>query len=560
MANKLGIAAIISALVFMISNFTGCARNLSERVQRNIRLRIEVAQGPPQIKIGDELIYSSEVLPRFYEQREYMPAWSTDSGLSPQIPGLVAKITGAEGQCFMPDDYHLKKIASHMSEIKDRFETRKTVSAKKLAELDLLLTDAFLIYSAHLLEGRTNPTTRCAEWNAVCEEADLAVALQEALSSESLEATITDLLPKEPAYFSLCQKRSQYTDIMNQGGWPVVPDGPSLANGDRGERVPLIRKHLLITGDLPEDVAVDTLLFDESLEDAVKRFQKRHGMTADGKIGTQTLAAMNVPVDERIRQIEVNMERWRWCQRDFGERHILINIANFELDVYERDTRLITMRAIVGKPFRMTPVFSGKMTYLVINPSWNVPKTIAVEDILPEVIKDIGYLAQNNYRVLRGWSNSETEINPTTVDWTALNEDYFPYRFRQDPGPTNALGRIKFMFPNEYDVYIHDTPARHLFSNDSRDFSSGCIRIQKPIVLCEYVLDDSAKWSKKEILKAIDEEEERTVGLPRSIPVHLLYWTAWVTDDGLLHFRNDIYERDNDIYLALIQPPCAPPQ
>jgi murein L,D-transpeptidase YcbB/YkuD len=344
---------------------------------------------------------------------------------------------------------------------------------------------------------------------------------------------------------------------MESGGWPTVPDGPSLERGDNDERIPLIRKRLMATGDLPEVTIPNKQLFDEILENAVKKFQKRHGIATDGKIGAQTLTALNVPVENRIRQIEVNMERWRWCARDFGERYILINIANFELDVFEQDTLVIKMRAIVGKPFRSTPVFSSKMSYLVINPNWNVPKTIAVEDILPEVIKDVEYLARYNYRVLQGWGNSEIEINPTTIDWTVLNEDYFPYRFRQDPGPTNALGRIKFMFPNEYDVYIHDTPARHLFRQYSRDFSSGCIRIEKPIVLCEYVLKDSTKWSREQILNAIKEEEEKTVGLPRSIPVHLLYWTAWVSENGLLNFRNDIYDRDKDIYMALIQPPCT---
>jgi len=561
MKNKIRLIAVISILIFISSHFTGCTRNLSERVQLNIRLHIKAAGEPPRIKIEDELIYSSVVLPRFYEQRTYMPAWSSDSGFSLQIADLIKAISGAGGQCFMPDDYHLKKITAIMVEINKDYAGRQTFNAAMLAELDLLLTDAFLIYSAHLLEGRTNPETKCPEWNAQCEEADLAVVLQTAITSGTIEKALNDLLPREPNYFLLCRKRRDYLGIMNKGGWPMIPNGPDLKKGDYDERVPAIRERLTIVGDQPKKKIRELLLFDEDLEQAVRQFQKRHGLISDGKIDARTLAVMNVPVEERLRQIEVNMERWRWCQRDFGDRYILINIANFELDTYEHDTMTLSMRAIVGRPFRSTPVFSGTMTYLVFNPYWNVPKKIAVEDILPKVKKDKVYLTANNYKVLQGWGNSELKIDPSTISWVALNENYFPYRLRQDPGPTNALGRIKFMFPNEYDVYIHDTPARELFSKDSRDFSSGCIRIEKPIELAEYVLNDSIKWKKKEILRVIEENKERTVSLPKPIPVHLLYWTAWVAGNGQLNFRNDIYDRDKDIYWALSQPPCAqPPQ
>jgi murein L,D-transpeptidase YcbB/YkuD len=559
MTHRTKVISAIIALIFISSQFAGCSRNLSERVQHNIQLHIEAAGEPPRIKIDNEMIYSSVVLPRFYKQRAFTPAWSNDSGFSPQIATLVKAISGAEGQCFMPNDYHLKKITALMIEINKNYGKRQNFNAAMLAELDLLLTDAFLIYSAHLLEGRTNPVTRCAEWNAECEEADLATVLQNALLSGTIERTISDLLPREPNYFLLCRKRSEYIAIMNKGGWPLIPAGPDLNKGDYEERVPAIRERLTMVGDRPRKKVKEELLFDDDLDEAVRQFQKRHGLASNGKIDARTLMAMNVPVAERLRQIEVNMERWRWCERDFGERYILINIANFELDVVEHDTTVLSIKAIVGKPYRSTPVFSGKMTYLVLNPSWNVPKTIAVEDIIPRVIKDKGYLTRNNYKVLQGWGNSEREIDPSTINWVALNENYFLYRFRQDPGPTNALGRIKFMFPNEYDVYIHDTPARELFSKDSRDFSSGCIRIERPIELAEYVLNDTIKWGKKQIVQVTKESSERTVGLPRPFPVHLLYWTAWVTDKGILQFRNDIYDRDKDIYQALNQPPCAQP-
>ena len=561
MRKKTKVIALLITLILLSLHLTGCARGLSERIQRNIRLHIEAAGEPPIIKIDEEPIYSSIVLPRFYEQRSYLPAWSSDSGFSLQIASLIRAISGAGGQCFMADDYHLKKITAIMLEINKDYARRKTFNAAMLAELDLVLTDAFLVYSAHLLEGRINPETKCPEWNAQCEEADLAAVLQNALTSGTIESTINDLLPKEPNYFLLCRKRHEYLEIMNKGGWPAIPIGPDLKKGDYDARVPAIRERLTVVGDQPRKKIKDMNLFDGDLEQAVRQFQRRHGLFPDGTIDARTLAAMNVPVEERLRQIEVNMERWRWCQRDFGDRYILINIANFELDTYEQDTLVLTMRAIVGKPYRSTPVFSGKMTYLVLNPYWYVPKKIAVEDILPKVKNNKEYLTQNNYKVLQGWGNNEREIDPATISWASLNEIFFPYRLRQDPGPANALGHIKFMFPNEYDVYIHDTPARALFSKESRDFSSGCIRIEKPIELAEYVLNDSIRWARKEILQAIKDNKVRTVGLSMPIPVHVLYWTAWVADNGLLNFRNDIYDRDEDVYLALSQPPCVqPPQ
>lgn len=551
--------AFICIIVIISSYFAGCARNLSEKVQRNLRLHIESAGVPPRIKIDDEIIYSSVVLPKFYEQRAYTPAWSSDTGLSLQIPDLIKAISGAEGQCFMPDDYHLKKITALMTEISRNYTRRGTFDAVFLAELDLLLTDAFLVYAAHLLEGRTNPESKCAEWNAECEEADLAVVLQNALNSGTIERAINELLPQEPNYFLLCRKRNQYIEIVKRGGWPTVPDGPDLTAGALDERIPAIRERLVMVGDLPRKRTKDVLMFDEDMELAVRQFQRRHGLTPNGKIDARTIEAMNIPVEDRLKQIEVNMERWRWCQRDFGDRYIIVNIANFELEVFDHDTMVLSMRAVVGKPYRSTPVFSDSMTYLVINPHWNVPKTIAVEDILPKVKRNKEYLTKNNYTVLQGWGGNERAIEPSSINWSVLNDNYFPYRFRQKPGPTNALGRIKFMFPNEYDVYIHDTPARDLFNKDARDFSSGCIRIERPVDLAEYVLDDSTNWTQADILMAIRESTERTVGLPSVIPVHLLYWTAWVSNNGLLNFRNDIYDRDEDIYLALIQPPCAQP-
>jgi murein L,D-transpeptidase YcbB/YkuD len=275
----------------------------------------------------------------------------------------------------------------------------------------------------------------------------------------------------------------------------------------------------------------------------------------DGVVGPATLSALNVPTAARVSQIEVNMERWRWLPEDLGRRYVFVNIANFELDVVEDKREVITMRAIVGRDYRRTPVFSDRMTYLVLSPFWNVPPSLAAQDILPQVRKDPNYLAQKGMRVFEGWGSDTKEIDPLSVDWSSITGKNLRYRFRQDPGPSNSLGRVKFMFPNKFNVYLHDTPSRDLFQKTARAFSSGCIRIENPIELSEYLLQGDPRWDQSAILAAIDRRIEQTVNLPEPIPVHLLYWTAWVDAAGIANFREDIYGRDKLVAEALAEKP-----
>jgi murein L,D-transpeptidase YcbB/YkuD len=264
--------------------------------------------------------------------------------------------------------------------------------------------------------------------------------------------------------------------------------------------------------------------------------------------------ALNVPAAARVRRIEINMERWRWLPRELEERYILVNLANFALDVVEYGRSALTMRVVIGKPERRTPFFSADMTYLVLNPHWYVPPTIAIQDKLPLIRRDSNYLARQHFKLFRSGDNGVTRVDPLSVDWSAVSARNFPYRLRQNPGSRNALGRVKFMFPNPYHVYLHDTPSRELFAKTERAFSSGCIRLEKPIELAEYLLRDDPNWSRQRILTTIERGAEQVVPLPTTIPVHLLYWTAWVDEQGLVNFRQDIYERDKVLEKALPQP------
>lgn len=351
-----------------------------------------------------------------------------------------------------------------------------------------------------------------------------------------------------PATGELCvlpaleKSLSQYRELAGQGGWPKVPGGPSLHEGDQNDRIPLLRQRLVASADLAASAGQGDQ-FDGALKEAVQRFQARHGLTADGAVGARTLNELNVPISERIRQLAASLERCQPLPPVLEQRHILVNIADFTLKLYEDGKPVLSMPVIVGKTYRQTPVFNGRISSLVLNPAWEVPHSIATKDLLPKIKKNPGYLSQMHLRVFQGWKGA-TEIDPATIDWANLSSKHFPYRLRQDPGPANALGRVKFLFPNPYDVYLHDTPSRELFQKDARTFSSGCIRIAKPLDLAVYLLQGTKLNSMDALTEAISREKTQQIVIPAPIAVHIVYMTAWVDREGIIQFRSDIYNRD----------------
>jgi len=527
------------------------AAALSSQVQEILRNRIEPAGTPPKILCRGEQICGSAALPLFYERRLFRPAWITDDGPLSQADSLVQSVQEAHREGLRPEGYHLSDIKSLLAEVREATIQKEPLSPEKLADLDLLLTDVFLIYSSHLLRGRVNPETIQAEWYAESRKANLDRILQIALDARQIENVLQSLLPRDPGYARLRQALLDYRSIVQRGGWPEVPGGPKMRLGDFGERIRILRHRLAVSGDLDPAQERDGLLFNVALERGVKKFQQRHGLQIDGVVGPATLAALNFSADKRVRQIEANLERWRWLPQEFGPRYILVNIANFGLEVMENGRTVMTMRAIVGKSFQRTPVFSAEMTYLVFCPYWNVPDSIVKEEMLPLIHKDPGYLAQNQLKLFQGWGSQQKEIDPKTVDWSGVNAENFPYHLRQEPGPMNPLGRVKLMFPNKFNVYLHDSPARVLFWKPEREFSHGCIRIHKAQELAEYVLRGEPGWTPESVREAAEKSLDQIVRLPEPIPVHMLYWTAWVDADGVVHFRKDIYGRDKPLEEAL---------
>jgi murein L,D-transpeptidase YcbB/YkuD len=425
------------------------------------------------------------------------------------------------------------------------------MSAAQRADLDVLATDAAIRLGYHLLFGKVDPERLDADWNMAREGTDFqpAALLQQAIDSGRVYETLEEFKPKHPFYGRLKQALAEYRAIQAAGGWEPIPAGRALKMDDSDPRVPVIRRRLALSGDLPSDLAVShSEVFDEALQTALRRSQVRHGLGADGVLGGTTVEAMNVPVQRRIDQIRVNLERGRWVLHDVGDRLVVVNIAGFELYLARDGRPQWETRVQVGKPYRKTPIFKSEIRYLVFNPTWSVPPTVLAADILPAIKRNRSYLKTHKLRVI---DRNGKVVNPAQVKWSAYTAKNFPYRLEQQAGPENALGRVKFMFPNRYAVYLHDTPKKELFGESARAFSSGCIRVEDPLRLAELLLDDPGKWNRAQIDQAVATGKTLTVHIKRPVPVLLLYWTVAAGPDGQVEFLPDIYGRDPAVLKAL---------
>jgi murein L,D-transpeptidase YcbB/YkuD len=401
------------------------------------------------------------------------------------------------------------------------------------------LTAALFRYASDLSSGRLQPQEVEEDWHTRPPDLDLVAALHDAIGKDTLESLLESLPPPHPGYERLRETLAKLREVEAQGGWPTVPEGPKLERGARGPRVSRLRQRLgLVEGDV----------YDATVASAVSSFQSRHGIEPDGKVGPETLAEMNVPAGARVRQVELNLERWRWIPRKLGDPCVVVNIPGFDLEMVEGGAPTFHSRIVVGKSFTATPVFSDRIVGVLVNPHWNVPPSIAVGEYLPELRKDRRALERHGLKLLQGAGSDAKEIDARRVDWDDVDEEKFPYRIRQDPGPENALGRIKFELTNEFHIYLHDTPADHLFARSARGLSHGCIRVEKPVELAAAVLPAGER---KRLEEALDQPEERRLPVKPQIPVHILYWTAWAGEGGGLHFAPDLYGFDRVQLAAL---------
>jgi L,D-transpeptidase YcbB len=516
----------------------------------------------------------AEALLAFYEARGFQPAWFSQGRARPEAHRYLAALCEVEAEGLRPERYHRAELDAALERPGAGEEEDAWVP------VELRLTSSFLTYASHLLTGQVSP--KRFRWRTQPPERELAEVLEAALASGDIAGSLRALSPRHEGFRQLQAVLARYRAIAAAGGWPQVPRGAPLERGVKEPRVGVLRERLRISGELPSaleerrlrpeapglEVAVveegrvqataraspaaaeSEELFDETLEEAVKHFQRRHGLEEDGVVGARTLAALRVPVEERIEQIVVNLERWRWVPRELGARHVLVNLPAFELEAVEKGRAVLRMRVIIGARSWRTPVFQDEVKYLVLNPVWHVPGGISSREVLPKLREDPREARRMGLRV-RSRSTGEV-VDPASVDWNALEGEGLPYRFEHPPGPTNPLGRVKFIFPNDFSVYLHDTPDPKLFERAHRALSHGCIRVEEPARLAAFLLRGHEGWTVEALEEAMAAGgEPRRVELPEPVPVHLLYWTAFVDAEGRVNFRPDLYQRDGPVSRAL---------
>jgi L,D-transpeptidase YcbB len=494
---------------------------------------------PDGLRIAGSTL-DARALGRFYRTRDFAPAWGAGDGGRERAALLLEALAGAESHGLDPARYHLAAIRAR----------RSGGSARDAAEIELLLTDAFVRYATEIRAGRRTPGYTEPDWAIVTPRFDAVSTLTQALREPaSFAAMLASLPPPASDYRALVAALGRYRALAARGGWPPVPPGTFLKPGDEEARVTALRARLAAEDELVSRRA--DVRYDDPLVEAVRRFQARHGLAVDGIVGPATVQALNVSVTDRIQQIVVNLERWRWLPRELGRHHVVVNAADARLHVLVDGRPVLASRVVVGDPRHPTPVVQAWVDAVVLHPRWNVPTSIAVEEILPRLRENRRYLAENDIVVLE---RRESDPFGLAIDWAAIPADRFPFRLQQQPGPDNPLGRIKLDIPNRFDVYLHDTPTRALFARPVRTASHGCIRVERAADLAVHVLEDEGQgWTRQRLADALDAGETQRIPLTRPLPVYILYWTAFVEADGSVQFREDVYGRDRRLAGALAE-------
>jgi murein L,D-transpeptidase YcbB/YkuD len=508
---------------------------------RNIR---QLVERPSGLRIADRPL-DRRALARVYRARHFAPAWDAADGGSERASLLLQRLANADAHGLEPERYHVDAIRARQA----RPDTGRPV------ELELLLSDAFLRYANDVRAGRRPGGHADPDWGIPAPPFDPVAALTGALDRPAtFAATLASLPPAMEGYRHLVEGLRRYRDIAARIGWPPVAPGPPLRPGSDDTRLAALAARLAAEDERVSWTAGSR--YDGPLEEAVRRFQARHGLAVDGIVGPATLGALNVPVAERIRQIVLNLERWRWLPRDLGRHYIAVNAAAAMLQVVDEGRAVLTSRVVVGDVRHPTPVVQAWLDAVVLNPPWNVPASIAVAEILPKLRKQPRYLADNDIVILERRRRDPFGLR---VDWSAIRAESFPFRLQQQPGPANPLGRIKFDAPNRFDVYLHDTPARSLFARPVRTASHGCIRLERADDLAAHVLGGSLGWTRETLEAAIATGQSQRISVARPLPVYVLYWTAFADPDGRVHFRDDVYGRDRRLAAVLAMEPVAVP-
>jgi murein L,D-transpeptidase YcbB/YkuD len=485
---------------------------------------------------------------QFYEQRNLEPAWIQNAAPGPGMDALISALREADEEGLDPQLYNVGLVEQRRKEGSKGFLSPKGFEPREAAVMDAWLTYLYMKYASDLADGLSDLAHADPAWKIKSEKFDPLRYLEAALRDNRVTQSLRDLLPDDSQYQALRKALAEYRQQKSAGGWPQVPARLKLKPGQRSADVPALANRLAASGDFAGTIPSggQPAVYGTDLQEAVRRFERRHGLEDTPIVSAPVVAELNVSIDDRIHALEMNMERWRWLPRTLGDPHILINIPEYRLEVWDHGRVPLTMKVVVGKQDTPTPIFADQMTHIVFSPYWNVPPDIAANETLPEALKDPAFLERTNMEVI---DKSGNVVDPSTINVSSPSE----YRFRQRPGSSNSLGLVKFMFPNQFNVYLHDTPADSLFARASRSFSHGCVRVEEPKQLAEYLLRDQPEWTPDKIDEAMHAGEERTVKLARPIPVYLGYWTARVSADGIVQFRRDVYGIDSRLTTMLAE-------
>jgi murein L,D-transpeptidase YcbB/YkuD len=479
-----------------------------------------------------------------YAKRGFTPLWFAPSGdMIDGIGPAPTFLAEAEREGLDPKRYKLWET-----------DLLETDNIRPYAVKDVLMTAGAIAFARDLFGGQVPPVPAVADFcgNGSGNGGGVANPFLEDDRVPALPWTdeaIASFRPQGKAYLDLVGALERYRAFLADGGWPQLPETPLLEMGARSKAIVVLRQRLKAEGvEVSSDGPLD--VFDPTLVQAVRGAQERLGLKVDGIVGPETRRALNVSALERVRMIQANLERWRWLPRNLGESYLLVNIAGFRFELVEQGRPVFQGRVVVGRPSRPTPQFNSRITRLVINPDWVVPPTIVKKDILPKARKDPTYPTCAGLEVLSGWEADAETIDPTSVDWSKIRASCVPFKFRQPPGPDNPLGQVKFMFANAFDVYLHDTNHKTLFQDAKRAFSSGCVRIEEAYRLAQYLLEREG-YPRRFLDDGLKSEETIDVNLNLALPIYLTYFTAWVDEDGVVNFRNDIYGWDRALLKAL---------
>lgn len=486
------------------------------------------------IKSNPKLAEQQGRVNMFYKEREFELAWFKENKLILKGKELLEVINKASDDGMNPLNYHIvdfDKLFQELKASKRDFERYSVVQK----EIDLALSATYFLWASDYYRGLIVPDEhKEIEWDVKENGIMLHRALKVVLGELDSKYPLADFKPVHPAYSRLKSALANYRKIQESNGWPKVTATAKLKQDQVSDAIPAMRKRFGLSDSTSS-------AYTKELVEAVKKFQLDQGLHPDGVLGKETVRLMNISVDERIDQIILNMERMRWLPLSFEPDYLLVNIPEYKLHVFEAGKEKLSMNVIVGKTMNSTPVFSDKMEYIVLSPYWNVPFSIIKEEMASKISANPAYLDRLDMEVVTAKGE---QVAPSSINWNEITESNWQYVLRRRPGPKNDLGDVKFIFPNSNDIYLHDTPHGELFNQEKRGFSHGCVRVEKPIELAEYLLRNSGDWSRKQILDVIAKRKEQRVQLKTSLPVYLVYFTAWADEDGTVHFRDDIYGHD----------------